>query len=158
MSQVRWYNRGAISPEDTLKHALAVLVGFCAALLLTVPQAHAAERYLGTIVVTDGGTVHNLFPLDGGAFFINPNELITIQPNANAYVCVGELTSTKAPTCSATLGVRVDANVAFPSSCPSGTAVLMADGGFVNSCVVACLPVSGATVNCPVWSRKGNEL
>lgn len=140
-----------------MRHALAVLVGFAVALGLATPAA-AGESYLGTIIVTDAGVVSNWFPTDGGAFYIAPQSLITIQPNANAYVCVDALTSTKAPTCSATIGVRIDANVAFPTSCQSSTgAVLMADGGTVSGCTVAVLPVTGATVNATVWQRRGNE-
>lgn len=141
-----------------MKHVLAVVVCFAALMLLVVRPAQAAEKYVGTIVVTDAGAVHNLLPLDGGAFAIAPNSLVTIQPSANAYVCVDELTSTKAPTCSSSLGVLVSSGTAFPSSCASGTGVLMADGGYVTSCIVTCIPASGASVNCPVWVRKGNEL
>lgn len=139
-----------------MRHTLAVVSAVAAVVLLMRP-AMAAEKYLGTVFVTDAGAVHNLFPTDGGAFYIAPNSLITVQPSANAYVCVDELTSAKAPTCSSTLGVLVSSGTAFPSSCASGTGVLMADGGYVTSCIVSCIPSSGASVNCPVWQRKGNE-
>lgn len=140
-----------------MRHALSIVLGIAAALMLIRP-AQAGEKYLGTIVVTDAGAVHNLFPTDGGAFYIAPNSLITVQPSANAYVCVDELTSAKAPTCSTTLGVLVASGTAFPSSCASATSVQVADGGFVQSCTVTCVPASGASVSCPVWSRTGKEF
>lgn len=140
-----------------MRHALAVIACFVAVALLVRPAA-AAEKYLGTVIVTDAGAVHNLFPTDGGAFSIAPNSLLTIQPNASAYVCVDELDATKSPVCTATNGVLVSSGTAFPSSCASGTGVLMADGGFVTSCIVTCRPSSGASVNCPVWLRTGKEF
>jgi hypothetical protein len=139
-----------------LRRILALCLAVFAASALVGP-ARAAEKYVGTIVVTDAGAVHNLFPTDGGAFYIAPNSLITVQPSVNAYICVDELTAAKAPTCSTTVGVLVPSGTAFPSSCASATAVQVADGGFVQSCTVTCLPASGASVNCPVWVRKGNE-
>ena len=140
-----------------MRHALQVLVAAFVAALMLIPSAEAAESYLGTVYSYDGGAVHNLFPTDGGAFFIPSKALVTIQPNANAYVCVDELTTAKAPTCSSVLGVKVSADTAFPSSCKSAQPVVMADGGTVTGCVVTCAPVSGSSVNCTVWQRTGNE-
>ena len=125
--------------------------------LLAVP-AGAAESYLGTIVVTDAGVVHNLLPLDGGAFAIPAMAKITVQPNAAAYLCVEQLTTTKAPTCSAVLGVKVAADVAFPTSCGPAHYSLQADAGSVLGCVVAVMPVSGTSVTATVLSRKGDEF
>lgn len=140
-----------------MRHALAVLVGFAVALGLATPAA-AGESYLGTITVADGGVNSNWTLLDGGAFYIAPQTLVTIQPSANAYVCVDALSSTRAPNCSATIGVRIDANVAFPTSCQSTTGqVLMPDAGLVQGCTIAVQPVTGASVTATVWQRRGNE-
>jgi hypothetical protein len=131
--------------------------------LCLVPRAHAAEVYRGTIFIQDAGCVHNLFPTDAGAFYIAPNSLITVQPDQNAFICVDELSSTKAPTCSTTnvtgtaRGVYVLANTAFPSSCKPAQPALMADGGMVVGCVVSVCASGVVTVNAPVWSRKGDE-
>lgn len=140
-----------------MRHALAVLVGFAVALGLATPAA-AGESFLGQITVADAGVNSNWTLVDGGAFYVAPQSLITVQPNANAYVCIDTLTATRAPTCTAITGVRVDANVAFPTSCQSTTGqVLMPDAGLVQGCTIAILPVTGATVSASVWQRRGNE-
>jgi hypothetical protein len=96
-----------------------------------------------------------------------------VQPSANAYVCIDALDKQDAglllsdagldqwvqyrrPSCTSANGVRIDANTLFPTSCGSAVAVAMPDGG-QTSCTVACVPVSGASAACSVWSRRGNE-
>ena len=140
-----------------MKNALVVIaVGVVVALALRV---EAAEDYLGTIFTTDAGFTHNLFPTDGGAFAITPTALVTIQPTAAAYVCVDTISQpTHAPACTAANSVQVAANAAFPSSCKTAQNVLMADGGMVTGCIIQCGPVSGTSVNCAVFQRKGNEF
>lgn len=140
-----------------MKNALSVLVVVLLVGLLSVP-VEAAEKYLGTVIVTDAGLSSNLLPTDGGSFAITPLSLITIQPNAAAYICVDELTSARAPTCSSSIGIKVAADTAFPSSCKPTQPVFMADGGTVTGCVVVIQPVSGASVSASVWERKGNEF
>lgn len=134
----------------------------CISALLAVPialvaqRAEAAEKYLGSIIVTDAGTSHNYLPLDGGAFGIPGLTLLTVQPNAAAYVCVNALTTAGVPTCSSSVGVKVAADTAFPTSCPVSRQILMADGGFVSGCVVTVAPVSGTSVTSPVWQRQAD--
>lgn len=140
------------------------LKSLCVAALLAVPvalvasTAEAAEKYLGTVIVTDAGMSNNYLPMDGGAFNIPGLTLLTVQPNAAAYVCVNEFAATGLPTCSATnpAGVKVTADQALPTSCPVARQILMADGGYVTGCVVVVMPVSGTSVSAPVWSREGN--
>lgn len=135
---------------------LVLFAALCAVPLL-VPKADAAEKYLGTLFVTDAGAVHNYFPTDGGAFGIPGQTLLTVQPDVAAYVCVNEFGTTPAiPICTAARGVRVEANVGFPTSCPNSRQILMADGGYVNGCVVGVRPVTGTTVTAPVWSRQAD--
>lgn len=134
--------------------ALLVVVGVCAL------PASAEESFRGTVIVTDAGCVHNLFPTDGGAFAIGVSALVTVQPDQNAYVCVDQVAAaTSLPNCTSTNGVRIDQNVAFPSSCNNQQVkpVRVEDGGLVSSCVVQVCPVSGASVNAKVWERQGNE-
>lgn len=141
-----------------MRHLVAVLCAVAA--FAALQPALANEQYLGTVIVQDAGTganaVHNLVPADGGAFLIAPRAKLSIQPSANAYVCVDSKSGTT-PTCDATRGPRVDANTLFPTSCSSSSAVTMADGGAFTSCLVSCVPVSGAAVNCGVWQRIGDE-
>ncbi len=127
-------------------------------LSLLVRPAFANEVKLGTIYVTDAGLSSNLLPMDGGAFAIQGLTLLTVQPDANAYVCVNAVTSTNRPTCSSDLGVTVASGVGFPTSCPPSAKFIMADAGIVSGCVVVVQPVSGASVAAKVFSRLGNEF
>lgn len=145
-----------------------------AALVLVPQEAAAGESYLGTVVNTDAGTgVSNL--TTAAPFIAAPGNLLTVQPSANAYVCINATTTLDAglllpdgglnqwvqyrvPTCTSAIGVRIDANVAFPTSCGGGAQVALTDGGTGTRCVVSCLPVSGASVSCPTWLRLGDEL
>lgn len=153
-----------------------ILGGAVVVALAYVLPAEAGESYLGQIYNADAGSgttvVSNLTTLT--PFVIAPRSKVTVQPNANAYVCVDNLTKLdagvllsdgglnywqqlKVPTCTSTTGVRVDSNVAFPTSCSSTPNPVMPDAGGVGSCTVSCVPVSGSTVTCTVWNRIGDE-
>lgn len=140
-----------------MRPLLVTLATFIAVASLT--PALANEAYLGTIYVTDAGSgttaVHNLTAADGGAFLIASRSKLSIQPSANAFVCIDSKPA-GVPTCDSTRGTRIDANTLFPTSCSSASSVALPDGG-VTSCLVSCVPVSGASVTCPVWSRIGDE-
>ena len=157
-----------------MKNALSVIV--VCLLLVAVMRANAAEVYLGTVANADAGTGVNV-PSNlttATPFTIPPNSLITVQPSAAAYVCVdfasqydagstlvdggpGPWSQYLVPSCSSTLGVKVAADTAFPSACAPARALQMPDGGVV-SCAVSCVPVTGASVSCPVWTRSGKEF
>jgi len=158
-----------------LKNALAVILAFAFVALLSVP-AEAAEKALGTIVNIDGGAsfgaVSNLTTIT--PFTIGPTSLITVQPNAAAYICVDEFAQYDAgtslsdggvgpwvqyrvPYCNSTIGQKVAADTAWPSSCAPANVYRMPDGG-ITSCAVACVPVSGSSVSCLVQERRGNEF
>lgn len=123
------------------------------AFVLLPPPAQAAESYRGTIVVTDGGSSHNLLPMDGGSFALPNYSRITVQPTAACYVCVEQLTDAGAPICNSAIGVKLAADEKFPSSCKAAHDSLMADGGLVSGCVVIVTSISGAAVSAPVWTR-----
>ena len=158
-----------------MKNALGVIVALCAVALLAVP-ARAAEAYLGVVTNADAGTgtavPSNL--TTAVPFIIPPATLLTIQPSVAAYVCVdvrggydagtvtadggaGPWVQYVVPSCSSTTGVKVAADTAFPSSCAPANRFAMPDGG-ISSCSVACVPVSGVSASCPVWSRSGREF
>jgi hypothetical protein len=152
-----------------------LVAGVVLALVYVVP-AEAGESYLGQVFNADAGTgvsvVSNL--TTATPFVVAPRSKVTVQPSANAFVCVDSLAKLDAgvllsdggvnfwaqyrvPTCTSTTGVRIDSNVAFPTSCSSSPNPLMPDGGGVNSCTISCVPVSGSTVTCTVWQRIGDE-
>lgn len=152
------------------------LVGAVVVALAYVGSAEAGESYLGLVYNADAGTgvsvPSNL--TTATPFVVAPRSKLSIQPSANAYVCVDSLDKLDAglllsdgglnqwvqyrvPTCTSTTGVRVDSNVLFPTSCGASKNPIMPDGGGVGSCTVACVPVSGSTVSCPVWQRIGDE-
>jgi hypothetical protein len=150
-----------------LRNALAAVATLALLGVFVAASARAEETYVGSIIVTDGGSganaVHNLLPSDGGAFYLAPNSLLTVQPNAAACVCVDQLAVSGAfrmPTCACTgagKGVKLAADTAFPTSCAPGTNVMMPDGG-QRACTVACVPASGASVTCDVYYRRGNDM
>lgn len=147
-------------------------------------EALAYELPLGIIVVTDAGATSANQGLNSTSnlttatpFRIDALVPITVQPSVAAYVCVETVanydagillsdggtaswTQYKAPSCrqadGGSFGVRVEANVAFPSSCGESRLLAMPDGGF-SSCVVSCVPVSGTSVSCPVSRRQANH-
>lgn len=141
--------------------------------------AHAFELPLGVVSNTDAGTGINA-PSNLTTrvpFRIDALVPITVQPDVAAYICVETVTGYdaglllsdggvdrwtqfKVPACrlgdGGAFGVRVEAWTAFPSSCGESRGLLMTDGGFA-SCVVGCVPVSGASVNCSVSRRQANH-
>lgn len=139
--------------------ASLVIAGAVLALSYASP-AEGAESYLGTLYVTDAGFVHNQWPTDGGQFAIAPSSLLTIQPSANAYVCVDQKAAgTNSPSCTSSNGVLVSSGTAFPTSCAPPTNYQLPDAGLVSGvCLAMCAPASGTSVNCVVWQRKGNEF
>lgn len=125
--------------------------------LTSAPPCYASS-WRGNVVVTDGGTAHNL-PTDGGAFVITAGAMIAVQPDATAYVCVDELDlSTSVPTC--LHGTKVSADETFSSNCNSGRrAAVLDDGSTSTSCVVSCQPVPPrSSVSCSVAIRNNNEV
>ena len=65
----------------------ALLVALCLVVYATpfVPLAHAGERLLGVLIVSDGGTVANpctkvgAYKVDAGPFYIAPRSLLSVQ-------------------------------------------------------------------------------
>lgn len=165
-----------------MRRILLVAVPFLVFSGLFVPAqlARAFELPLGVVINIDAGAglnpPSNLTTIT--PFRIDALVPITVQPTAAAYVCVetvanwdaGTLlsdggccsswTQYKTPSCrqldGGSFGVRVEANVAFPSSCGESRVLAMADGGF-SSCVVSCVPVSGSSVSCYVSRRQASH-
>lgn len=139
-------------------------------------SALGGENYLGTVRANDGGTgstaAWNFIALDSG-FFVPPSSKISVQPDGGAYVCLDtHATNAGTVTCNGTNGVLVPGGALFQTSCGQMTVrpyvtenVLLGDGGIsatstrmsIQTCTVACVPASGTTVSCAVFSRSGTE-
>lgn len=140
---------------------------FVSALVLFSLYALANERFVGLLVNSSGKYLSLVGLSDGGlsGFPIGANALLTVQPTVDMYVCINQKdVSTNAPNCSALNGVRVPANAAFPTSCPSSNnmslPVSLSDGGTIyvstNSCIVEVVAVADAG-SAIVWQRDGRE-
>ena len=139
-----------------------------AALAVLAGEAFGAERFLGTVTVSDGGFTANARQTDAG-FYIPVVAKISVQPDGHAFVCVdSHVYSSGRMSCTASSGVLVPAGVLFSSSCakrPTSALVpeILADGGvwdaglFGPTCTVACKALDGGTVNCAVFERYGDE-
>jgi len=156
-------------------------------------RAMAGEAFIGSIVTpADGGWANNVSPqdgggFDGGAFWITPRSLVTVQCSSAAYVCVnsegcsGSAIGANALTGAGGIGrgVKLAADTAFPTSVGnaivlpgllladagcSGRCITLQDGGTypatTSSALVSVVPVSasGGSISCPVWVRTGNEF
>lgn len=133
------------------KHAVAALAA-CLAVAVFLPRpARAGEVYLGTIAVTDAGSVNN--GTTATPFYVNPQALLTVQCDGGAYVI------TDTPTVTAGRGILLSAGQAFPTSNNGPHNLTYRDGGVQgNQGIIAVRPVAGAAyVGCDAFSRKGNE-
>lgn len=129
--------------------------------------ATANERILTNLTLSGSKATNVQGLADGGVAGtpISPASLLTIQPTVDAYVCVGQLDSAGIPNCTSLNGLRVPANAALPTSCPSSTnaklPVLLGDGGTVyvntSSCIVEVVQVADAG-SAKVMSRLGTEF
>ena len=118
-----------------------------------VESAFAGELYLGTIAVTDAGSVNN--GQTATTFYINPQATLTIQCDAGAYVITDRIT---VGTADSGPGILLNAGQAFPTSINGPKNLPLRDAGVqANAGIVAVKPASGATVGCDVYSTKGNE-
>jgi hypothetical protein len=144
---------------------------FTAVVLLAPALAFAGEVLLGTLIVSDGGTVSNRTTgwtayacpsnTTGGCFVVQPLSKVSIQCNQAAYV-ITDLAGADAGT-----GVRLDADQFFQTSVNTNKTLTghayNSDGGTAGHAVtytggwVAAAPQSGASLSCRVWSRKGDE-
>lgn len=113
---------------------------------LTITTQALSETPLGSIYVTDGGAAYNrtAHVIDGGTFAIPQGSKITVQCTAPVYVC------TDNTTCSSEKGIKIDTDVAFPTS--------VGPAPESGSALVSVRPVSGSTVICTVHRRTGNEM
>ena len=135
------------------KGALAILSAAVAVFLLSPTATQAGEFYLGTINVTDAGSVNN--GLTATTFYINPQATLTIQCDAGAYVITDRIT---VGTADSGPGILLNAGQAFPTSINGPKNLPLRDAGVqANAGIVAVKPASGATVGCDVYSTKGNE-
>lgn len=107
--------------------------------------AFAGERLLGTIVNAAGPAARN--NATTAAPFVIPNRaLISVQCDVDAYIATDTATATSAN------GVKVFANVLFPTSVGSS-------GATVSGTPTAVVSVLGsaAVATCKVFERMGNE-
>lgn len=132
-----------------MKRVVSLIIGLMVA---GAGTAFAGEKFLGTIFVLDAGSVHSAFAEDGGGFNMHPRTKITVQCDANTYVCVDRL------ACTAATGVKVTIDQAFPTTTEGPqTVVNSVDAGVTRTSVVSVIPVTGATSTCRIWSRVGDE-
>lgn len=120
-------------------------------LFLALPVL-AGETYLGTIAATSGPTAKNNHGT-ATPFRIPQMAKVTVQCDATAYVATDTITATS------TNGVKVVADVAFPTSVGIRQDAPSPDAGvsaITNSAVISVIGASGA-VNCKVFERRGNE-
>lgn len=125
---------------------------------LTATAAWAGEVLLGTLKVTDGGTVANR--TTGTPFLVPSNALLSIQCNEDSYVL------TDAAGVDAGTGIKLSAGMLLPTSVNSSKTLTgyasNPDGGAAVAVTytggwVASAPASGATSTCRVFSRSGQE-
>lgn len=136
-----------------------------------VSVAHAGEKYLGSLVVSDGGTVANpcsgwgAYKGDAGAFGLPSLALVTIQCDGIAYVL------TDVAGCDAGRCVYLAANTPFPTSVNGAKSLackaFASDGGVAGHAVtysggwLAMSPdyAAGASTvtTCKVFDRSGKE-
>ena len=137
-----------------MRHLLLVAIVAC----VVPPAALAGERLLGTLTVSDGGTIANR--TTGTTFIVPPLEKITVQCDEASWFL------TDVATCSATTCLRIAALEKLPTSVNASKALTgysyNADAGpgiavTYTGGWVASMPVSGATSTCQVFSVKGDE-
>lgn len=120
------------------------------ALCLLALPAFAGEQLLGTITSTGTSVTNATTAL---SFNIYPTAKLSLQCDAIVYV------ATDATTVSSTTGVKLAADVLFPTAVAGwNVTVLPADGGTTarTSARVAVISASG-TANCKVFERSGKE-
>lgn len=116
--------------------------------------AFANELHLGTVTAgasvarTNAQTLLADAGVADAGFTIPSLSLLSIQCSDTAYVVVGPNSST---TASAANGIILSSNQLLTSSAPQTQST---DGAYVS--VLAGI-TDGGTVNCKVFSRKGNE-
>lgn len=112
---------------------------------LIATQALAGERLLGTITSAGADTTNGT---TASPFIVPTSALLTIQCDATAYVITDDATAV-----SSTRGVKITADLAFPTSVSSSITITVTSQ---KSAVVRVISASG-TVNCRVYERRGNE-
>lgn len=125
---------------------------------LAASAAWAGEVLLGTLKVTDGGTVANRTTQT--PFLVPANALLSIQCDVDSYVM------TDVANCDAGTCVKLGAGMLLPTSVNSSKTLTgyasNPDGGAALAVTytggwVASAPASGATSTCRVFSRTGQE-
>ena len=136
---------------------LAYVVGFLSPL---TPVAWAGERYLGSLLASDGGTVCNATTgydsqTFARAFRVPTSALLSVQCNHSCSIGVN------VRGVDAGNGVHVVADQFFTTSTPSGafTHSGLPDGGSYSGGAVCVAPTSVAAevCMCRVWDRNGEE-
>jgi hypothetical protein len=130
---------------------------------LIATSAFAGERYLGVIYASTTKSNASANP-DGGTawvddqlvqpFVIPSRALVSLQCNADMYVATDATSVTQAS------GVKVPADVLFPTSVGERKATLSTDAGIkYQTAVISILPHynDGGWLNCKVFERMGNE-
>lgn len=129
---------------------LAAVVALVTLSPVCVESAFAGEQYLGTIAVTDAGSVNN--GTTATPFYVNPQALLTIQCDTAADVITDEV------AVDAGTGVYLGATYLFSTSNNGPHNLTYRDGGTLgNQGIVAAKPNGSAATNCKVFTVKGNE-
>lgn len=133
-------------------------VWLAAAPFILPPMAYAGERYLGSLLASDGGTVCNSTTgydsqTFARAFAIPTSALLSIQCGHACSIGVN------VRGVDAGNGVHVAVDQFFTTSTPSGkfTHSLIPDGGSYSGGAVCVAPTFTDVCMCRVWDRNGEE-
>lgn len=143
----------------------AVVVGLLA---LAPPIAHAGERYLGRILVSDGGTVSNATTGYGSAGCANIGQgqggncdkAFDVPTSAKLTFQCDEACVVSANTCGTDAGTGLTnaASEKFPTSTGAAVKCSLPDGGSYTGGVVSVSPAVGAaSARMRVFERSGTE-